>query len=93
MRIIKAVVKNTKVQNLYTIYFFDGTYVTLSIKNGKIFSDAADGCSFSDGELDLAANSKDLKVAKEEKLINFFALPFEIQKYVIRKINNSRTKK
>jgi hypothetical protein len=78
MMIIKAITTNTKIEGLFTVYFFDGTY--LSIDNGNC--DRFEGCSFGDGELDYAANSGELMVNREEKLVNFWELPEEIQKIV-----------
>lgn len=92
-KIIRAIVKNLKAIDSYTIYFFDDTNLTLYPKKGKVTCDCGDGVSFNDAELEVAANSDDLLVTKYEKLMNFYDLPFEVQKYVIRKLNNSRTQK
>ncbi|MCK4887738.1 MAG: hypothetical protein KAS96_10140 [Planctomycetes bacterium] len=84
--IIKAITKNSKVLDTYTVYFFDDTFLTLSPN-----CDSCQGVSqmgeggLSDGELDYAANS-DLKLSKDELLINFFDLPVKVQEHVKKRI-------
>ncbi len=91
MNIIKAVTKNTKVLDSFTIYFFNDTYLSLShnCDSPQGISQWGEGCSFSNGELDLAGQT-DLKVSKEEILINFFDLPVNVQEHAIRRIESMK---
>lgn len=88
--IIKAITKNTKILDRYTVYFFNDTYLSLSSNcdSPKGVSQWGEGCSFSDGELDLAGQT-DKKVSKEEVLVNFFELPQNLQGHIIKRIENS----
>lgn len=84
--IIKAITKNKKVLDTYTVYFFNDTFLSLShnCDSCQGVSQWSDG-GLCDGELDYAANS-DLKVSKDEILINFYDLPKNVQKHIKKRI-------
>ena len=84
--IIKAITKNTKVLDCYTVYFFNDTFLTLSdnCNSCQGVSQWGDG-GVSDGELDYAANS-DLQLSRDETLINFFDLPVNVQEHIKKRI-------
>lgn len=84
--IIKAITKNKKVLDCYSVYFFEDVVLSLSEN-----CDSCQGVSqwgeggVSDGELDYAANS-DLQLSRDEILINFFDLPVNVQEHIKKRI-------
>ena len=88
--IIRAITKTSKkVLDKYIIYMWDASCLSLSdnCDSPQGVSQWAEGC-FSDGELDLAANSN-LKLSQDEILINFYDLPQNVQEHAKNRIRQN----
>jgi hypothetical protein len=88
--IIKAITDNLgKTMDRYTVYFGDGSYLSLSFNcdSPQGVSQFGDSHNISDSEISLAAKNNG-KILQDETVINFFDLPENVQKHVIRRLEN-----
>ena len=86
--LIRAITKSSKkVMDKYTVYFYDGTCLTLSSNPDSIqgFSQAGEYFSINDKDFEEAA-LEGKKILGYETLINFYDLPHIIQAHIEKRI-------
>jgi hypothetical protein len=88
--IIRAITTNKgRTLDRYTVYFFDGSCLTLSSNpdSPQGVSMMGDTFGINDSHFEEAAESKDKIIpGTDEKMINFFDLPSEIQSHIEKRI-------
>ncbi len=87
--IIRAITKNSKgVFDKYTVYFWDGSCLTLSSNpdNPQGFSQMGEYFAINDLDFEQAA-LENKKINSCETLINFFDLPQIVQSHIEKRIN------
>ena len=88
--LIRAITKTSKkVLNRYTVYFYDGSCLTLSTNpdNPQGVSQWGDTFGINDSHFEEAAESKkNIIPGTNEKMINWFDLPSQLQSHIEMKI-------
>ena len=86
--IIRAITTNKKSFDKYTVYFFDGTCLTLSCNpdSPQGVSQFGEYYGLNDEDSYQSAVHKQ-KMLKNETMINFFELPSIVQAHIEKRIN------
>ena len=92
--LIQAITKSKKkVIDKYTVYFWDGSCLTLSSNpnSPQGVSQFSEYFGLNDSHLEEAAESKDHIIpGTDEKMINFYELPSVVQAHIEKRISESK---